>query len=259
KLKNQLQEIGHKVGLDVVVEPYIAGRRKSSKKLILVTTIGKDRPGIVAEISSFLFENNVNMERIRMIAYGELNAMEILIDISDLSSDFEAFREGLKNSCSIVGQDVVLQTEAVFRRPKRLIVFDVDNTLIEAEVIDELAKAAGVGEKVKEITEKAMNGEIDFEKALVDRAKLLKGLDLKTLEEIADNLEITPSAEELVNALRTLGYKTALVSGGFKYFVDKIKERLGIDYAYANTLVIKDGRLTGEVKKPIIDEREKGR
>ena len=259
KLKNQLQEIGHKVGLDVVIEPYIAGRRKSSKKLILVTTIGKDRPGIVAEISSFLFENNVNMERIRMIAYGELNAMEILIDISDLSSDFEAFREGLKNSCSIVGQDVVLQTEAVFRRPKKLIVFDVDNTLIEAEVIDELAKAAGVGEKVKEITEKAMNGEIDFEKSLVDRAKLLKGLDLKTLEEIANNLEITQSAEELVNALRTLGYKTALVSGGFKYFVDKIKERLGIDYAYANTLVIKDGRLTGEVKKPIIDEREKGR
>jgi phosphoserine phosphatase len=115
-----------------------------------------------------------------------------------------------------------------------------------------------VGEKVKEITEKAMEGKIGFKQALKERARLLKGLDIKVLEAIADNLEITPGAEELVNTLKALGYKIALISGGFTYFVNKIKARLGIDYAYANKLVITEGKLTGEVEEPIIDERRKG-
>ncbi|MDH5635892.1 MAG: phosphoserine phosphatase SerB, partial [Candidatus Bathyarchaeota archaeon] len=204
-------------------------------------------------------QSKANIERIRMIAYGELNAMEILIDINDISLSLENFKKNLDKACEDVGQDVVFQTETVFRRPKRLIVFDVDGTLIDSEMIDELAKAAGVGRKVSEITLRAMNGEIEFKQALMERARLLKGLDVEVLETIAENLQITPSAEELINALKALGYKIALISGGFTHFVEKIKEKLGIDYAYANRLVIKDGKLTGELVKPIIDAERKAK
>jgi len=257
-LKAQLIGIGSKIGLDLTMEPYVAGRRKGEKKLALLTTIGKDKPGIVAKVSRFLSEKKANIERIRMIASGELNVMEISADLSDLPPNMDDFRSELEDACTEVGQDVVVQTEDVFQRPKRLIVFDVDSTLIDVEVIDELAKAAGVGEKVREITRKAMRGEIDFKQALRDRARLLKGLMVNDLKAIAENLEITPGAEELISTLKTLGFKVALVSGGFKYFVDKIKERLGIDYAFANKLVTREGKLTGEVEEPIIDDKRKG-
>jgi phosphoserine phosphatase len=257
-LKVRLFDIGGRIGLEVNMEPYVAGRLKSEKKLALLTTLGKDRPGIAANISRFLFEKKANIERIRMITYGELNVMEITTDISDLPLSLEDFRSGLEAACSEVGQDVVVQTEDVFQRPKRLIVFDVDSTLIDVEIIDKLAEAAGVGEKVKKITAKAMNGEFDFKHALKERAKLLKGLSVDTLEVISENLEISLGAEELVSTLKALGYKTALISGGFSYFVDRIKNRLGIDYAYSNKLVIKNGKLTGELEEPIIDERRKG-
>lgn len=256
-LKSQLLDIGREIGLEVIIEPYVAGRRKSGKKLVLLTTLGKDRRGIVAWISRFLSQSNANIERIRMIAYGELNAMEILTDINDISMPLEGFKKNLNKACREVGQDVVFQTETVFRRPKRLIVFDVDGTLIDSEMIDELAKAAGAGEKVSEITSKAMNGEIGFKQALQKRARLLKGLDIKVLETMAENLQITPGAEELINALKVLGFKIALISGGFTHFVEKVKEKLGIDYAYANKLVIKDGKLSGELVEPIIDAKRK--
>jgi len=257
-LEAELREIGDKIGLDVTIEPYEVGRRRSEKKLALLTTIGKDKPGIVAGISKFLFDKGANIERIRMRAYDELNVMEMSLDLSDLSSSFEDFKTSLENACREVDQDVVVQTEDVFQRPKRLIVFDVDGTLIDMEVIDKLAEAAGVGEKVSEITKKAMNGEIDFKQALRERAMLLKGLNVNVLDAIADSIQITPGAEELIGTLKTLGFKVALVSGGFTYFVERIKEKLNIDYAYANKLVIKDGKLTGEVEKPIIDDQRKG-
>jgi len=256
-LKRQLLGIGKKIGLDINIEPLPAGRRKSGKKLVLLTTLGKDRPGIVAKISGFLFQRNVNIERIRMIAYGELNAMEILIDINDIIVTIEEFKEALNRECKKVGQDVVFQKDTVFRRPKRLIVFDVDGTLIDAEMVDELAKAAGVGRKVSEITSRAMNGKIEFKKALKERVKLLKGLDVRVLNSIVGNLDVTPGAEELITALKVLGYKIALISGGFTQFVEKIKEKLGIDYVYANKLVIEDGKLTGELVEPIIDAERK--
>jgi len=256
-LKSHLLNIGMEIGLEVIIEPYSAGRRKSGKKLVLLTTLGKDRPGILARISSLLSKSNANIERIRMIAYGELNAMEILIDIKDISMPLEDFKKNLTQACGDVGQDVVFQTETVFRRPKRLIVFDVDGTLIDSEMIDELAKAAGAGAKVSAITSKAMNGEIGFKQALQERARLLKGLDVKVLETMAENLQITPGAEELINALKVLGFKIALISGGFTNFVERVKEKLGIDYAYANKLVIKDGKLSGEVEEPIIDAKRK--
>jgi phosphoserine phosphatase len=257
RFKRQLTELGNKIGLDISIESLPSGRRKSGKQLVLLTTLGKDQPGIVAQISRFLSQNNVNIERIRMIAYGDLNAMEILIDINNLSIPLESFKLDLSKKCKLVGQDVVFQKDTVFRKPKRLIVFDVDGTLIDAEMIDELAKVAGVGPKVKEITSKAMNGEIDFKQALKQRVHLLKGLPVEVLDSIVENLEVTPGAEELITALKALGYKIALISGGFTQFIEKIKEKLGIDYVYANKLLIKDGKLTGNVIEPIIDAERK--
>jgi len=256
-LRHQLMDLGKKIGLDVNIEPLPAGRRKSGKKLVLLTTLGTDRSGIVANVSRFLSQNNVNIERIRMIAYGELNAMEILIDINGLTIPLADFKEALSKECKLVGQDVVFQTDTVFRRPKRLIVFDVDGTLIDAEMIDELATAAGVGGKVSEITSRAMNGEIEFKQALKERVRLLKGLPVEVLNSIVENLDVTPGAEDLIIALKALGYKIALISGGFTQFVEKIKQKLGIDYAYANKLVIEDGKLNGEVVEPIIDAERK--
>jgi phosphoserine phosphatase len=257
KLKHQLLDLGKKIGLEISIDSIESGRRKIGKKLVLLTTLGKDRPGIVAKVSRFLSQNNVNIERIRMIAYGELNAMEILIDINDITVPLEDFKEALNRACKEVGQDVVFQEDTVFRRPKRLIVFDVDGTLIDAEMIDELAKAAGVGGKVSEITLRAMNGEIEFKEALKERVRLLKGLDARILKSIVDNLDVTAGAEELITALKTLGYKIALISGGFAQFVEKIKNKLGIDYVYANKLVIEDGKLTGKLVEPIIDAERK--
>lgn len=256
-LRSQLMDMGKKIGLDVNIEALPSGRRKSGKKLVLLTTLGKDQPGIVAAVSRFLSKNNANIERIRMIAYGELNAMEILIDINDLEIPLEDFKEALSKQCKLVGQDVVFQKDTVFRKPKRLIVFDVDGTLIDAEIIDELAKAAGVGGKVSEITSRAMNGELEFTQALKQRVRLLKGLPVEVLDSIVENMDVTAGAEELITALKALGYKIALISGGFIQFVEKIKEKLGIDYVYANKLVIEDGKLTGEVVEPIIDAERK--
>jgi phosphoserine phosphatase len=256
-LKNQLLGLGKEIGLEVSIDSIDAGRRKIGKKLVLLTTLGKDRPGIVAKVSRFLSQNSANIERIRMIAYGELNAMEILIDMNDITTSFEDFKQALNSTCKEVGQDVVFQKDTVFRRPKRLIVFDVDGTLIDAEMIDELAKVAGVGGKVSEITLRAMNGEIEFKEALRERVRLLKGLNASVLESIVENLDVTPGAEELITSLKALGYKVALISGGFIQFVERIKEKLGIDYVYANTLVIKDGKLTGELVEPVIDAKRK--
>jgi phosphoserine phosphatase len=207
-----------------------------------------------------LYGRCANIERIKMTAHGDLNVMEILVDLSDTTVDFDRFKYEMERVCKSVGQDVVLQKEDVFEMPKRLIVFDVDGTLIDAEIIDRLAAAAGAGvhKEVRKITAAAMEGKIDFAKALKARARLLKGLSVETLEKIAEQLEISPSAEELIRALKRLGYKIALISGGFTFFTDKIKERLGIDYVFANKLVVKSGKLTGEVAEPVIDEWRKG-
>ena len=145
----------------------------------------------------------------------------------------------------------------MYRRNRRLVVFDMDSTLIEAEVIDELAKAAGVGEQVSAITERAMNGEIDFSESFRSRVALLKGLGEGALAEIANQLKISEGAEHLLATLRKLGYKTAILSGGFTYFARHLQEKLEIDHVFANELDIVDGFVTGEVVGDIVDGARK--
>ncbi len=153
--------------------------------------------------------------------------------------------------------DVAYQEDSIFRRNRRLVVFDMDSTLIDAEVIDELAIEAGVGEQVAAITEAAMQGEIDFKQSFTQRMALLKGLDVSVLQSVAERLRLNEGAEHLISTLKKLGYKTAIVSGGFTFFAEYLQQRLGVDYVYANQLDIKDGLVTGQVSGDIIDGQRK--
>lgn len=153
--------------------------------------------------------------------------------------------------------DIALQEDTLFRRNRRLAVFDMDSTLIEAEVIDELAKAAGVGEQVAAITERAMAGELDFKASFKERMALLKGLDVGVLDAIGASLRLTEGAEVLFAELKRLGYKTAILSGGFTYFAKQVQAKLGIDYVFANELEVVDGKVTGVAVEPIVDAQRK--
>ena len=153
--------------------------------------------------------------------------------------------------------DISLQEDNVFRRCRRLICFDMDSTLIETEVIDELADRAGVGPQVRAITESAMRGEIDFCESFQRRVALLKGLDESVMRDIAENLPITEGVERMMEVLKRTGYKTAILSGGFTYFGNYLKRRFGFDYVYANELEIQDGKLTGRYVGDIVDGKRK--
>lgn len=153
--------------------------------------------------------------------------------------------------------DISFQKDGIFRRSRRLICFDMDSTLIETEVIDELAERAGVGDKVREITERAMRGEIDFCESFKERVALLKGLDESVMAEIAQNLPITEGVDRMMTILKRVGYKTAILSGGFTYFGNYLRQKFGFDYVYANELEIEDGKLTGRYLGEIVDGRRK--
>ncbi|MFI3305630.1 MAG: phosphoserine phosphatase SerB [Rikenellaceae bacterium] len=155
------------------------------------------------------------------------------------------------------GVDVSFQEDNHYRRCRRLICFDMDSTLIETEVIDELADRAGVGDEVRAITESAMRGEIDFCESFTRRVAMLKGLDVSVMEDIAQKLPLTEGVERMMKILKRVGYKTAILSGGFTFFGKYLKRRLGFDYVYANDLEIEDGKLTGRYIGPIVDGERK--
>jgi phosphoserine phosphatase len=171
--------------------------------------------------------------------------------------DQAAIRAQFLQVSSDLGVDIAVQEDTPFRRNRRLVAFDMDSTLIEAEVIDELAIEAGVGDQVIAITESAMRGEIDFNESFIRRVALLKGLDESVLEQVANRLPITEGAERLVSTLKKLGYKTAILSGGFQYFGRFLQKKLGIDYVYANELEIVNGKVTGNVTGTIVNGERK--
>jgi phosphoserine phosphatase len=173
------------------------------------------------------------------------------------AADPQALRAEFLSVAQELNVDIAFQEDSLFRRNRRLAVFDMDSTLIEAEVIDELAKAAGVGDKVSEITERAMAGELDFRASFKERLALLKGLDVGVLDSIGASLRLTEGAETLFAELKRLGYKTAILSGGFTYFAKQLQAKLGIDYVFANELEVVDGKVTGVAIEPIVDAQRK--
>lgn len=171
--------------------------------------------------------------------------------------DIEDMKKELMKVSSDLSIDISFQRESMYRRTRRLICFDMDSTLIQTEVIDELAEKAGVGEKVKAITESAMRGEIDFTESFRQRVALLKGLDVSVMQEIAENLPMTEGVERLIKTLKLVGFKIAILSGGFTFFGNYLKNKYGIDYVYANDLEIEDGKLTGRYKGEVVDGKRK--
>lgn len=172
-------------------------------------------------------------------------------------ADDAALRQAFLDISARFDIDIAFQLDTVYRRNRRLVCFDMDSTLIETEVIDELARAAGVGDQVAAITERAMAGELDFQASFRERMALLKGLDESVLAGIAARLPLTEGAERLIGTLKAYGFKTAILSGGFTYFGHYLQRKLGIDYVYANELDIVDGKLSGEVRGTIVDGARK--
>jgi len=187
----------------------------------------------------------------------ELGRACVRFSVRGEASDPQAFKKSLLELAHQYDIDIAFQEDNIFRRNRRLVVFDMDSTLIDAEVIDELAIEAGVGQQVAEITEAAMQGKLDFKQSFEQRLALLEGLDASVLQKIAQRLQLNEGAEHLISTLKKLGYKTAIVSGGFSFFGEYLQEILGVDYVYANQLDIENGKVTGRVRGDIIDGQRK--
>ncbi len=231
------------------------------RDLQVMTIIGADKIGVMHAIARTIADHHVPIIQTHQVASGEFMAFEIIVDVGGDNGgpvDMSKLREDVRETCEAIGVDVVVQPHGVHRARRRLVVFDMDSTLIQGEVINELAKAAGAEEEVEALTKRAMEGELDFKEALKARVAKLEGLSVEQLEVVADSMELTPGASDLVRVLKQMGFKVALISGGFTFFTDRLKDQLGLDHAYANRLVVEDGQLTGEVEGEIIDSAKKG-
>src|SRR5690554_729389 len=218
----------------------------------------------IASVSGIIAEQNLNIDNIirltgRIPLDEKQRAAKSCVELSVRGTpiDRQQLQESFLKLSSDLNFDISFQEESMFRRMRRLICFDMDSTLIQTEVIDELAVRAGVGDKVKAITELAMQGEIDFEESFRQRVRLLKGLDVSAMKEIADKLPITEGLDRLMKVLQKVGFKTAILSGGFTYFGNHLKEKYGFDYMYANELEIIDGKLTGNYVGDVVDGKRK--
>lgn len=228
----------------------LLGRKLSARQLAAVTRI--------------LAEQGMNIDAIKRLT-GRIPLDErkahtracIEFSVRGTPKDKEEMQGQLMKLASELEMDFSFQLDNMYRRMRRLICFDMDSTLIETEVIDELAIRAGVGEQVKAITERAMRGEIDFVESFRERVALLKGLDESVMQEIAENLPITEGVDRLMYVLKKYGYKIAILSGGFTYFGQYLQKKYGIDYVYANELEIVDGKLTGRYLGDVVDGKRK--
>ncbi len=220
----------------------------------------------ISRISAIIADNGLNIDNINRLSGrkhldNEHNNSKACVEFSFRGdpADKVKMKSELLQTANELGIDIALQEDNIYRSNRRLVAFDMDSTLIEVEVIDELAKAANVGDEVSAITEKAMCGEIDFAESLKQRVKLLKGLEESELHKIANNLPLTEGAEHLIGVLKKLNFSTAIISGGFTFFGEVLKQRLGFDYVYANKLEIENGVVTGNVIGDIVDGNMKAR
>lgn len=218
----------------------------------------------IAAVSEVLAEHGLNIDmihrlsgRIPLRAYGPTPYACVELSVRGTPRDPAAMQAAFLDIAHTRDVDIAFQADDLYRRNRRLVCFDMDSTLIQTEVIDELARAAGAGEQVAAITERAMRGELDFKQSLRERLQHIAGLDQSVLQEIAERLPLTEGAERLIHILKQIGYKIAIISGGFTYFGEYLQRRLGVDYVYANELEIRDGRLTGHVLGEIVDGARK--
>ncbi|GAA4839026.1 phosphoserine phosphatase SerB [Saccharopolyspora rosea] len=213
-----------------------------------------------SRVAQGLADIDVNIDSIRRVADYPVTGLELQVsapDIGDAADD--ELTTAMADLAARIGVDVAVERAGLSRRAKRLVVFDVDSTLIQGEVIEMLAAKAGCEAQVREVTERAMRGELDFEQSLRERVAVLAGLPASVLDEVAAELELTPGARTTIRTLRRLGYHTGVVSGGFTQIIDQLVDELGLDFSAANELEIVDGKLTGRVVGEIVDRAGKAK
>jgi len=249
------------LGMDLDFKPVVAAdpapeQAGEGRRYVITAIAPALGPKHLHVIASALAAEGANIEKIGRLSEGTLASVEIHALLPP-GRDSDILKATLLGVATNAGFDVSLQRESLYRRSKRLVVMDMDSTLIRIEVIDELARAAGVGPEVSKITERAMQGEMDYDESLRQRVALLKGLDVAVLDKIAANLPLTDGAETLVRVLKRLGYSIAVISGGFSRAADALKRRLDLDYAYSNNLEVVAGKLTGRVVGPVVNAQRK--
>jgi phosphoserine phosphatase len=263
-LRRLLFEVA-KLGLRLEVsayEPPATGTRAPTPLGLCVTLLGPLGDGrATAAITRFMADRGINIREIRSLSMDELTGLELIADLPENQSftqqELRNLRGELLKKGMELGVDLAVQRDDIFRRNKRLVCMDVDSTFVKGEFIDELAALVGVKEQVAAITARAMQGELDFKQALTERVKLLEGLPMERALALCERFELTPGADEFVRTLKHLGFRVGLVSGGFDFFVNRLKDRFGLDFAFANELESKDGQLTGRVQGTIVDSERK--
>ena len=254
KLRESVLETGQALGMTVDVDRGVGDNKSRQGGRAHVTVIGSPlRASSMAAVAGRIADSGANIDRIERMARYPVTA----IDLHVSGADPEALRTMLALEAAHQEIDIAVQPANLMRRGMRLIVMDVDSTLIQGEVIEMLAAHAGREDEVARITEAAMRGELDFEQALRERVALLAGVPATALDDVYDDIQLAPGARTMVRVLRRLGYRFAIVSGGFSQITDRLAADLGIHFARANELEIVDGRLTGEILGDVVDRAGK--
>jgi phosphoserine phosphatase len=233
----------------------IQERRHQASRYAVTLIAGRVSGQILHSVTQILQDYQLNIDRLEQLTQDDLGCVEMIVSSSVRMDDQRAIE--LKDKLLSLGKDldfdIAFQREGLFRRTKRLVVFDMDSTLIQNEVIDEFARELGVYDEVAAITEEAMRGKLDFTQSLKRRVGMLKGLSSGQVERVYERIQLSDGAEELIKGLRTLGYRIAIISGGFRVIAERLAKRLNIDYVYANDLVFNNELATGSVREPIVD------
>jgi len=268
-LKDLLFE-AHKLGLQIRFSPieetlYENWAAQKGKERRIITLLGRKLSAEeLSKVAAAIAESKLNIDIItRLSARMPVNGSEtnqkacVQITVSGKIENPGVLRRALFKIHEETGIDISFYVDDIYRHSRRLVVFDMDSTLIQGEAIDELARMAGVGDRVAQITAEGMRGKIDFKESLIRRVALLKGMDANALSTVAQNLALTEGAERVTLKLKQLGYKIGIISGGFEYFGKYLQKRLALDYVFTNRLEIKDGKITGELEGDIIDGHKK--
>jgi len=256
-LKDLLFEANHlgmRLNFQLLSEKDVPERR--DKNLFVLTIFGGTQ--MLAEITGVLGTHHANIEKISNLSRRGAHCIELTINAKRVPS-LTRMKDELMTQSHNLDIDLAFQKMEAYRKSKRAVFFDMDQTLLDMEVIDEMARAAGVFQEVSRVTEKAMRGDIDFEDSLRQRVGLMKGLKVEQMDEIRENLRLSEGAGELVRILKRLGYQLGVISGGFTIFSEHLKEQMGLDFSFANELEIKNGALTGRLVGGIVDDAAKAK
>ena len=268
EITEDLKMLEDLTGLKVIVGVYDKDKipYPSEKEHHIVTVLGIDRPGIIMRVSTFFHERNINIENCKMIARGQFFSMEMVIDTGHIRIEKEQSRHeahenmkaALKDLCAELGQGVVVQSEDIYNKGKKLVVFDVEASLIRHDSMTDFLDR--IADKVKALNGKAVfkDEERDDLQHLIEHARALKGISFQDLEKFGESLQLNPGSLELISILKSMGFKIALISSGFRFFVKKIFEEAGVDYAFSNMLEVDEkGIITGELEEPAITPASK--